>query len=45
MTLFAEAAGKFYKVAESARIPKHEESQASLRTKLSGLYANLRVLF
>src|SRR5438034_166249 len=25
MTLFAEAAGKFYKVAESARIPKHEE--------------------
>jgi len=45
MKLFAEAAGKFYKMSKPARIPKHEESQASLRTKLSGLYANLRVLF
>ena len=48
MTLFAEAAGKFYKMSKPARIPKHEvakEPHASLRTKLSGLYANLRVLF
>ena len=48
MRLFTEAAGKFYNVTEPARIPKHEETeeaQTSLRTKLAGLYANLRVMF